>query len=131
MDFKEVLPSLLLGILLTFVLNWIYFFDWTNLIGKLVKVFAPQKEIKEIEKNLQLRESETYRVHIKKWKKKFLLSPLLFALVFLLTAVIFDNLLVSYFSSLITVGIVVYGFLVNKEMKEKKKIIDLIHKEKQ
>lgn len=130
MDFDQLLFGLILGLLMIFSINWIYFFDWTNLIGWLVNIIAPEKEVKGLKENFELRENTVYKLHIKKWKKRFLLSPALFTIVFIITTFIFKNLLISYFASLITVCYVVYGFLANKEIKEKKEIIGLIKKEK-
>lgn len=126
MNYQMIIYCIILSLVMFLALNWIYFFDWVGLIGKLVKIIAPQKKVREIELNQKLREHEKFKMHIKKWKKIFLIHPVSFTMVFLILIFAIRKMLIAYFCGLIVI-LIEYGILCNKEKNEREKIKFLLN----
>ena len=103
MGHKEIQFGLFLGVLLVFCINWIYFFDWTGMLGWIYRRIAPDKPLKEFEDNRKLRKSKAYKGHLRKWKLIFLLVPALFAAVYLLFAFITKKSMGAFLCALLAV----------------------------
>ena len=100
-------------------LNWVYFFNWMRLIGWFVSLISPGKAIKEIEDEKKLWQDVNFKKHMRKWKLRFLIVPIVFAIIFLLLSISTKQLLASYFGGLFAV-VVAYGIVSKYEMTERK-----------
>lgn len=121
MNLNSLIFGLIMGLFMTFTLNWIYFFDWLGLLGKLLHIIAPSKKDKEIEENQQRRKGERYKNHQRKWKAIFLLAPATFSTVFLIASFIARSPLAAYFCGLI-VTVIEYGVLSTMEEKRRNEL---------
>lgn len=117
---KELLLfTLLLGMIMFCILNFTYFFDWLNLIGIIVKIINPNKQIPEIENNNKIRNDPRYKTHRKKWIKIFFVLPIIYFLVTLTVTLIFKNTFFAFFIGVIVTA-VTYSFFIKKETNERK-----------
>jgi len=101
------------------ILNFTYFFDWLNLIGIIVKIINPNKQIPEIENNNKIRNDPRYKTHRKKWIKIFFVLPIIYFLVTLTVTLIFKNTFFAFFIGVIVTA-VTYSFFIKKETNERK-----------
>ena len=122
MNTDTMLFGLILGIFMLLVLNWIYFFDWMLLIGGIVALIAPARKIKEVEDAHKLQKNKDMISHKRKWKLRFLLMPVAFAVVYLLLSFLTQQLLIAFFVGLVVV-VTGYGVLLKWETKERETVI--------
>ncbi len=113
--------GLILSVFLLLCLNWIYFFNWLGLIGWIVSVIAPTKKVKEIEDERLFRKTKVFKKHQRKWKLRFFIAPVSFAVIYLVLSYITKHIIVSYFGSMFII-IAVYRMLVKYETKERKEL---------
>ena len=120
----------LLSILMLLFINWVYFFDWMQLIGGIAHLLYPNKVIKEIEDARILRKNDALKKHLRKWKVRFLLVPISFTVVFWAFSALTAKVLISYFLGLIFV-VVAYGVMSKREAAERENVIKGIIKSAQ
>jgi uncharacterized membrane protein len=82
---------------------------------------APNKVIKEIEDERILREKKEFKAHQRKWKIRFLIVPVIYAVSYLVFALVTHQIILAFFFGVI-VALVAYEKLGRKEEKERKKI---------
>lgn len=121
MSMDDITFGLTLGVLLHFGINWVYFFDCNKLIGKLLRLMAPNKVFKEIEDERILREKKEFKAHQRKWKIRFLIVPVIYAVSYLVFALVTHQIILAFFFGVI-VALVAYEILGRKETRERKKI---------
>ena len=124
---ETMLFVLLLSVLMLLFLNWVYFFDWLQVVGWIVFRISPKKVVKEIENERTLRQCITFKRHLRKWKVRFLIVPISFSVVFLTFSALTDKLLASYFGGMVFV-LIAYGIISKHETAERKSIINTIEK---
>ena len=122
MDYDAMLLGLVLGVLMLLFLNWVYFFNWYQLIGWIVSLLNPKLTVKEIEDERNKRRSESYKKYLQKWRIRFLLVVVAFSLVYLMICFLTQGLLAAYFSGLLA-ALIAYGILAKKESKARERLL--------
>lgn len=125
MDFQAFSFIILWGSLLFLTLNWVYFYDWMRFIGFFLKIIAPNVTNKDIEKEKFIRNHPHFKAHQRKWKKKFLIVPFIFDVVFAVLTFLLNNLLAAFFLGAIAATFF-YNALCKKEKREQTAIVKVI-----
>lgn len=127
MDFDIFCFIIVSGSLLFIALNWVYFHDWMRFVGFFLKIIAPNKPNQQIEKEKFIRSHPIFKNHQRKWKKKFLTTPLVFDVVFAVLSFFLKNLLTAFFFGAIAATFL-YSALEKREKCEQAKIVKTIIK---
>ena len=92
-----------------------------RVIAFFVKLIAPDKKDEGIEKEKILRKHPFFKAHLKKWKKKYLIAPLMFILPFLVASFLIPELVLAYFISLFA-WVILQSFLDRREKTERQTV---------
>lgn len=122
MDINNLIRVSVFSFFVILILNWIYFFNWIGLIGKLVYLINPEYTGKEFEENRRITKHKEYRKHQRKWNLIFLCVPFTFSVLFLICAVLIKKAVLAYFLTFLVI-IVCYFFLTKHENKARKKVL--------
>lgn len=119
MGFDDLSTALLISFLMTLAINWIYFFNWIGLIGKLVHLMNPKNTNKEIEENSKIVKQKAYITHQRKWKLIFLVIPFAFSCLLIVWVLLIKDFVVSYFLTFAII-IALYCILSKNERRERR-----------
>lgn len=121
MSINDITFGLILGVLMCLGLNWIYFADWMGFLRTLAHLMYPKKVIKEFEDERNLRQTKDFKAHQRKWKMRFLIVPVIYAVSYLVFALVTHQIILAFFFGVI-VALVSYEKLGHKEKKEREEI---------
>jgi len=117
MDLTTFIWILILGILLCACVSYLSFIDFLGILLKII----PLKNPKGYDEYKELMDSEQYKTHKIKWRKIYLLNSFVYAIVYIVSVVITQNILAGFFIGVFAVVIGI-GVASNLEVKQRRKI---------
>lgn len=109
---------LVFGVILGVIVSMIPFADFLSILSKIFPANTPS-DIKEYESFVN---SNSYQRHKSKWKKVYILVSIVYAIVYCVIAILFDNILLGFYIALIASAIY-FGIASNIEYKQRKLLI--------